>query len=185
MFILDLPVNRCGYRGLRLFRGQRRHSSGTQHLGQHVWKAGDSSTTLNWQTSIGYSKRTFSAQADFKLNSTSKSGRNFSVDGNLKLQQPIGGELSLDFTLKGSYQWNNNLLTFQADVSDVGGALTYDLMLEGSFKLDHGTIKFDVKFSNAAAVNSFTLDLNIQGDKTSLIKALSVHCRSLKPRRAR
>lgn len=154
-------------------------SGGTQVAlnisGQHVWKAGDSTTTLNWQTSIGYSKRTFSAQADFQLDSKSKSGRNFSIDGNLKLQQPVGGELSLDFTLKGSYQWNNNLLTFQADVSDVAGALTYDLMLEGSFKLDHGTIKFDVKFSNVAAVSSFTLDLNVQGDKTSLIKALSVH----------
>jgi hemolysin activation/secretion protein len=76
------------------------------------------------QTRIGYSKRTFSAQAAFNLlDSKSKSGRNFSIDGNLNLQQPIGGELSLDFTLKGTYQWNNNLLTLQADVSDVAVAL--------------------------------------------------------------
>jgi hypothetical protein len=143
--------------------------------GQHVWKAGNTTNTFNWQSSIGFSQKTFSAQTDFNLASQSKSGRSFSIDGKLKLQQPIGGEFSLDFALKGQYQWNNNLLTFQADVSDVAGALTYDLMLEGTFKLDHGTIKFDVKFSNTAVGNSFTLDLNVQGDKTSLIQALSFH----------
>ena len=153
-------------------------SAGTQLAfnisGQHVWKAGNSTDRLNWQSSLGFSQKTFSAEMSLDLDSKSTSGRSFSIDGNLKLQQPVGGELSLDFTLKGQYQWKNNLLTFQADVSD--GAATYDLMLEGSFKLDHGTITFDVKFSNAAAgQTSFALDLNFQGDKTNLIQAISFH----------
>jgi hypothetical protein len=154
-------------------------SGGTQVAfnisGEHVWKAGNTTNTFNWQTSIGFSQRTFSAAADFTLASQTTAGRSFSIDGSLKLQQPVGGELTLDFTLKGQYQWKNNLLTFQADVSDVAGALQYDLMLEGTFKLNHGTIKFDVKFSNAAGGNSFTLDLNFQGDKGNLIRALSFH----------
>jgi hypothetical protein len=80
----------------------------------------------------------------------------------------------LSFNLKGQYQWNNNVLKFQADVSDVAGALSYDLMLEGKFQLDHGSITFSVKFSNSAvASTSFGLNLNFQGDQTELIKALS------------
>jgi hypothetical protein len=143
--------------------------------GSHVWKAGNTTDTFNWESTIGYTEKTFSAQAGFQLDSLSKSGRSFSLNGNLKLQQPVGGELSLDFTLKGQYKWKNNLLTFQADVSDVAGALTYDLMLEGTFQLSHGSIAFDVKFSNTAGNNSFTLDLNYQGDQNSLIRALSFH----------
>jgi hypothetical protein len=154
-------------------------SNGTQFAfnisGQHVWKAGNTTDTFNWQSSIGFTQKTFSAQADFQLDSQSKNGRSFSIDGKLNLQQPVGGALSLDFTLKAQYKWNSNMLTFQADVSDVAGAESYDLMLEGSFKLDHGTISFDLKFSNAASGNTFTLDLNVQGDQTSLIQALSFH----------
>ena len=154
-------------------------SGGTQFAfnisGSHVWKAGNTTDTFNWQTSIGFSQKTFSAQTSFDLTSLSKSGRSFSLNGNLKLQQPIGGALTLDFSLKGQYQWNNNLLTFQADVSDVAGAVAYDLMLEGTFKLNHGTISFDAKFSNTAGTNSFSLALNVQGDQASLIRALSFH----------
>jgi hypothetical protein len=143
--------------------------------GQHVWKAGNTTDTLNWASSIGFSQNTFSAQADFDLNSLTRSGRGFSLNGNLKIQQPVGGPLALDFALKGQYKWHNNLLTFQADVTDVAGAVSYDLMLEGTFKLSNGTIQFDVKFSNVAGASSFTLDLNVQGDKTNLVQALSVH----------
>lgn len=154
-------------------------SSGTQFAfnigGSHVWKAGNTTDTLNWQSTIGFSQRTFSAKTSFDLTSLSKSGRSFSLNGNLTLQQPVGGALTMDFALKGHYQWSNNLLTFQADVSDVAGAVTYDLMLEGTFKLDHGTISFDVKFSNTGGTNSFSLGLNVQGDQNSLIKALSFH----------
>jgi hypothetical protein len=154
-------------------------SAGTQLAfnisGQHVWKAGNTSNAFNWQSTIGFSRNTFSAQASFDLDSQSTSGSKFSIDGNLTLQQPVGGNLTLDFTLKGQYQWNNNLLTFQADVSNVAGALTYDLMLEGTLKLDHGTITFDVKFSNTAAGNSFSVTLNFAGDRNSVIQALSVN----------
>src|SRR5262249_29151868 len=120
------------------------------------WKAGNTTDTLNWQSTLGFSKKTFTAQVDFDLTSQSTSGRHFELQGKLSLQQQIGGPLDLDFTLKGDYSFRNNLLTFQADVSDVAGALKYDLMLEGTFKLDHGTIKFGVKFSNAASGNTFT-----------------------------
>jgi hypothetical protein len=81
----------------------------------------------------------------------------------------------MSFNLKAQYQWKNNFLIFKADVSDVAGALSYQLMLEGTFKLNHGSIQFAVKFSNAPSGNSFSLDLNFQGDKKSLIKVLSVH----------
>jgi hypothetical protein len=154
-------------------------SGGTQLAfnigGSHVWKAGNSTDTFNWQSSIGFSQKTFSAQTTFDLTSLSKSGRSFSLNGNLTLQQPLGGALTMGFTLKGQYQWSNNLLSFQADVSDIAGAVSYDLMLEGAFKLDHGAIGFDVKFSNTAGTNSFSLDLNVQGDQASLIQALSFH----------
>ncbi len=154
-------------------------SGGTQIAfnisGQHVWKAGNTTDTLNWQSTLGFSQKTFSAQVNFDLTSQSTSARHFEIQGKMSLQQPIGGALTMDFTLKGNYSWNNNLLTFQADVSDVAGVLQYDLMLEGTFKLNHGTITFDVKFSNAGTGNTFSLDLNVQGDKTNLIKAISVH----------
>lgn len=154
-------------------------SAGTQLAfnisGQHVWKAGNTTNTFNWQSTLGFSGKTFAAQTDFDLTSMSTSGRNFSINGKLTLQQQIGGTTDLTFSLKGQYQWDSNILKFQADVSDVAGALSYDLMLEGTFKLDHGSITFNVKYSNsgAAAGTSFGLNLNFQGDQTELIKALS------------
>ncbi len=81
----------------------------------------------------------------------------------------------MSFNLKAQYQWKNNFLIFKADVSDVAGVLSYQLMLEGSFKLDHGSIQFAIKFSNAPGGDTFSLDLNFQGDKKNLVKALSVH----------
>ena len=156
-------------------------SNGTQLAfnisGQHVWKAGNSTNVFNWQSSIGFSQNTFSSQTNFDLNSLTKTGRSFGINGQLTIQQPIGGNTTVQFALSGHYSWNNNnnLIKFTADVSDVAGALSYDLMLEGTFKLDHGTINFDVKFSNSATGNSFTLNLNVQGDQNSLLKALSVN----------
>ena len=143
--------------------------------GQHNWKAGNTTNEFNWQSTLGFSQKSFDAKVSFDLTSKSTSGRSFSVNGDLTLQQPKGGPLTLNFNLKAIYQWKNNLLTFTADVSDVAGALSYQLMLEGTFKLNHGTIQFAIKFSNAPAGNSFALDLNFQGDKKNLIKALSVH----------
>lgn len=154
-------------------------SAGTQLAfnisGQHVWKAGNTTNTFNWQSTLGFSGKTFSAQTDFDLTSVSTAGRSFSINGKLTLQQQIGGTTELSFSLKGQYQWDNNILKFQADVSDVAGALSYDLMLEGTFQLDHGSITFNVKYSNsgAAAGTSFGLNLNFQDDQTELIKALS------------
>ena len=154
-------------------------SAGTQLAfnisGQHVWKAGNTTNTFNWQSSLGFSGKTFDAKTDFDLTSLNTSGRNFNINGTLTLQQQVGGTTSLSFSVKGQYQWNNNVLKFQADVSDVAGALSYDLMLEGTFQFDHGSITFNVKFSNDAAgpSTSFGLNLNFQGDQTEMIKALS------------
>lgn len=154
-------------------------SAGTQLAfnisGQHVWKAGNTTNAFNWQSTLGFSQKSFDAKVSFDLSSKTTSGRSFSVNGDLTLQQPSGGALTMSFNLKAQYQWQNNLLTFSADVSDVAGALSYQLMLEGTFKLDHGSIQFAIKFSNAPGGSAFALDLNFQGDKTSLIKSLSVH----------
>lgn len=154
-------------------------SAGTQLAfnisGQHVWKAGNSTTEFNWESTLGFSQKSFDAKVSFDVTSKSTSGRNFSVDGDLTLHQPKGGPLTMSFNLKAQYQWKNNFLIFTADVSDVAGAMSYQLMLEGTFKLDHGTIQFAIKYSNAPGGDTFSLDLNIQDDKKSLLKALSVH----------
>jgi hypothetical protein len=154
-------------------------SAGTQLAfnisGQHVWKAGNNTTEFNWQSTLGFSQKSFDAKVKFDLTSKNTNGRNFSVNGDLTLQQPNGGPLTMSFHLKAQYQWKNNFLVFKADVRDVAGALSYELMLEGTFKLNHGSIQFAVKFSNAPSGNSFSLDLNFQGDKKSLIKVLSLH----------
>ncbi len=154
-------------------------SAGTQAAfnisGQHVWKAGNTTTEFNWQSTLGFSQKSFDAKVSFDLARKSTRGRSFSVDGDLTLQQANGAPLTMDFNLKAQYQWNNNVLVFKADVSDVAGAVSYELMLEGNFKLDHGTIQFAIKYSNSPGAGLFALDLNFQGDKQSLIKALSVH----------
>jgi hypothetical protein len=154
-------------------------SQGTQLAfnisGRHVWKAGNTTDEFNWQSTLGFSQKTFNAKVNFDLTSKSTSGRTFSVDGDLTLQQTAGGAASMSFNLKAQYQWKNNLLTFHADVSDVAGALSYELMLEGTFKLNHGKITFNVKYTNAPAGDTFSLDLNMQGDKSNMIKSLSVH----------
>jgi hypothetical protein len=154
-------------------------SQGTQFAfnisGQHVWKAGNATNAFNWQSTLGFSQKVFSADVVLQLSSLNKDGRSFSIDGHLTLQQPIGGALTLAFALKASYHWNNNLLNFEADVSDVAGALTYNLMLEGSFALNHGAVTFNAKFSNSGTGNTFALDLSFQGDRANVIQALSFH----------
>lgn len=154
-------------------------SAGTQFAfnisGQHVWKAGNTTNEFNWRTTLGFSQKTFDAKVSFDLTSKSTTGRNFSVDGDLTLQQTDGSPLTMSFNLKAQYQWKNNFLIFKANVSDVAGAVSYQLMLEGSFKLDHGSIQFAIKYANAPGGNTFSLDLNFQGDKKNMLKALSVH----------
>ncbi len=102
--------------------------------GQHVWQGGDSTTDLNWQSSLGFSDKKFSASANFDLNRVQQNGQRLSLKGGLTLQQADGAALAMALSLEAEYGWQDNALVFKALVNTGAGGFNYDLMLEGRLR---------------------------------------------------
>ena len=143
--------------------------------GQHVWRAGDHESEFNWDVSLGFSDRKFSAAVDFDLNSVMRNGREFSVSGSMALKQSDGGTLDLALDLTAEYEWQDNSLVFKAKVNNEAGNFNYDLMLEGKIVGSAGELTFSIRYSNAEGAGGLTLALDFAGDRDSVIQAISFH----------
>lgn len=143
--------------------------------GQHVFKAADSETDLNWQASLGFSDKKFDAKVSFDVNNVNKDGRRIALTGNMTLMQEQGGSLDLKLNLEAHYSWENNSIVFKAAVGEEGGVFNYDLMLQGKFKFDGGSLSIDIHYTNAAGAEPLTIDLNFVGDVDNFIQAVSFH----------
>ncbi|HEY1304304.1 MAG TPA: hypothetical protein VGF24_12175 [Vicinamibacterales bacterium] len=144
--------------------------------GQHVWRAGDRESAFNWDVSLGFSDKKFSADVDFDLNSVNRDGRRLSVAGNMTLKQADGNTLNLSLNLTAEYEWKDNSLVFKAVVSNEAGNFNYDLMLEGTIKpAGGGQLAFSIRYTNAEGSEGLTIGLDFVGDRDNAIQALSFH----------
>jgi hypothetical protein len=143
--------------------------------GQHVFHTADSETDFNWQASLGFSDKKFSAKVDFDVTNVRQDGRRLALAGDMTLKQADGGTLDLKLELKAEYSWEDNSLVFKALVNNEAGGFNYDLMLQGKFKFDNGNLTFAVHFTNAAGANTLTLDLSFEGDADNFLQAVAFH----------
>ncbi len=138
--------------------------------GQHVFQK----STLSWQSSIGYSAKTFRASVNVDSTHTFSAGQTLTLGGTLTLQNADGSphpEMQLE--LQAKYAFNaNKILTFQAVITD-GSQLSYDLMLTGTFQYSDLNLTFslDVKDSGGLDVK---VSVGLTGDRNSMIQNLAL-----------
>jgi hypothetical protein len=145
--------------------------------GQHVFKpAGGGQTDLTWETTLGFSGRTFSAAVAVDMQRTTASGNILSLNGKLRLEKAADqftiGPFDFELTAQYGFDQGTKLLIFTANV-DVA-AERYDLMLEGRFIYSNKTLVFAVQYSNQPNAPDLRVSVGIQGDRTSMIQQLSV-----------
>ncbi|MEN3330953.1 MAG: hypothetical protein V7641_318 [Blastocatellia bacterium] len=155
--------------GLAYFGGPDGNEFAFNVNGQHTW---DNGSSANWNLSLGYSGKTFTATLSGQ--SVIKTGDGtFTISGKTSLVS-ADGKPTFDLNLDVVYQWQKGFLHFKADIASQGDNLSYDLGLEGNFVFMGGTLTFQIKFSNQPAGPSLQVNLNFTGGKESLIQSLSL-----------
>ncbi len=144
--------------------------------GRHVWRAGDTVSQFNWESTLGFSDTNkFNARVRFEGERIVQTGRSLTLGGSMTLQDGKGGTLDLDLSLKARYSWENNALSFKADLEEKDGVFSYDLMLEGTFQFSRSTMTFAIRYSNDPGEPGLDVLLKARGDKQSAIQALAFH----------
>jgi len=142
--------------------------------GQHTFKNPDSQTDLTWETSIGFSNKTFQARVDVDLKRTTAKGGVLDLHGNLQIEQPTGGRMTIDLSIKAQYRFNaNNVLVFQAVMTD-GNRPSYDLSLAGTFVYSNLKLTFKIQYTNVAGSGELHAEIGLQGSKTSIVRNLAL-----------
>ncbi len=155
--------------GLAYFGGPGGNEFAFNINGQHTW---DNGSSANWNFSLGYSAKTFTATLSGQ--SIIKTGNGtFTISGKTSLVN-ADGKPTFDLNLDVAYKWQQGFLHFTADVSSAGGSVSYNLGLEGNFVYKGGTLTFQIKYSNQAPNASLQFNLNFTGGKDSLIQSLSL-----------
>ena len=148
--------------------------------GQHVFKSVNAETDLSWESTIGFSKKTFRAQVKVNEVTKFKDGQ-LSFNGTLDLQVPPpqsngqqGGTPTLSLQMDATYTFdNNNMLVFKADVTG-GSQPSYDLMLQGTFKYSNLALTFSIDYTNKSGATDLSVQVGIQGNKNSMIQQLAI-----------
>ncbi|HME07415.1 MAG TPA: hypothetical protein VKG25_10205 [Bryobacteraceae bacterium] len=140
--------------------------------GQHVFKAGKGQTGLSWESSIGFTGKTFSAQVSVDSVTNLASGQTLTIKGGLTLMQDTGGKTSMDLSLDAQYSFDaNNMLVFKALVTDGN---QYDLMLQGTFHYSNLNLTFQVEYTNQPGASDLHVAVGVQGNQNSIVKNLAL-----------
>ena len=140
--------------------------------GQHVFKAGKGQTDLSWESSIGFTGKTFSAQVSVDSVTNLAGGQTLSIKGGLTLMQDTGGKTSMDLSLDAQYSFDaNNMLVFKALVTDGN---QYDLMLQGTFHYSNLNLTFQVEYTNQPGASDLHVAVGVQGNQNSIVKNLAL-----------
>jgi hypothetical protein len=142
--------------------------------GQHVFRSDRATTSLAWETTIGYSAKSFSAQVKVESSTSSAQGQTLSVKGLLHIEHGTAAPLQLDLELEAKYTTRNGELIFRANVQDDGIQTAYDLMLQGSFAYSNLKLTFTADFGNAAGANRVAVSVGIEGNRQSMIQNLKL-----------
>ena len=141
--------------------------------GQHVFKSERASTELAWESSIGFSGKSFFAQVDATSTTHLATGQVLAIKGGLTLQQDNGKTLQMDLSLEASYSFDaNNMLVFMAHFTE-GDHPSYDLMLQESFTIRISPA-FSVEFTQNPSASDIKVSLGITGDRNSIIQQISL-----------
>ncbi len=138
--------------------------------GQHVFQSGD----LTWQSSIGFTGKTFKATVDITDHQNFPNGQTLAISGKLTLQNADGTtHPAMDLDLEAQYAFDShNVLVFKALVADA--TKSYDLMLTGTFQYSNLNITFSVDYTNKPGADELKLSVGIQGNRSSIIQNLAL-----------
>jgi hypothetical protein len=142
--------------------------------GHHVFQAEHATTELAWQTSIGFTGKSFLAQVDATSTTHFATGQVLAIKGDLTLQQDDGTPLKMNLSLEASYSFDaNNILVFKALITG-GDQPSYDLMLQGRFHYRDLALVFTVEYTQNPTASDIKVTLGITGDRKSIIKNISL-----------
>jgi hypothetical protein len=138
--------------------------------GQHVFQSGD----LTWQSSIGFTGKSFKATVDITAHTNFPDGQTLSVTGHLTLQNADRTpHPTMDLDLEAQYAFDShNVLVFKALVADA--TRSYDLMLTGNFLYSNMSITFGIDFTNKPGAEELKVAVGIPGDRSSIIQKLAL-----------
>ena len=132
--------------------------SGTNEVGQ-------------WQLSLGYSNKQFSA--DLAVSAAPPNGANgFTIQGSLQLAGGATGAMTIALALDVAYKFNNGSIDLQVQ----GANGVYSLQVSGSLNLNVGAgykVTFSVATSTAGGLQSFDLAFGPANPGSALNSAVS------------
>jgi hypothetical protein len=140
--------------------------------GSHQRTIKGSSSKIDWETSIGFTEKTFQAEMKVTAAKNFPSGQALTIDGSLTLKkdaQATEFAMSLDVV----YAFEQGSLVFKADIKN-GIRPTYDLRLDGDFKYKNLKITFGLRVSNVAGSQEVAVSVGVEGNEASIVKHLSI-----------
>ena len=140
--------------------------------GSHQRTVNGSSSKIDWETSIGFTEKTFKAEMKVAAARTFPSGQALTIDGSLMLKK---GTQSTEFALSLDvvYAFEQGSLVFKADIQN-GIRPSYDLQLDGEFKYKNLKIEFALRLSNVSGSQEVSVSVGVEGNEASVVKHLSI-----------
>ncbi len=142
--------------------------------GQHSFRSDRATTDLAWDTSIGFSAKTFSAQVHANSTTNFANGQKLAIDGTLDIEHGAGKPLTIVLKLEATYSFQGGALVFKADIQEGGPQPSYDLMLQGNFVYNNLKITFTADFGSAAGGPNVSVSVGIQGNRQSMIQNIQI-----------
>ena len=125
--------------------------------GRHRWN----STAAAFELSLGHTEKRFLASFKGSISAGEAGGRQFVMDGSLKLQLEQGKSPVLDLNLKGEYKFDDKgRISFFAAVSTVNDQLNFNLGLEGSYIFRQGQLNFQVRVNKTGSSTTTVIQLS-------------------------
>jgi hypothetical protein len=142
--------------------------------GQHTFRSDRATTNLAWDTSIGFSAKTFSAQVHAKSITNFANSQTLVVDGTLDIKHSAADPLTIALKLEATYSFQGGALVFKANIQNGGPQPSYDLMLQGNFDYDNLKITFTADFGSAAGGTDVSVSVGIQGNRQSMVQNIQL-----------
>jgi hypothetical protein len=142
--------------------------------GQHTFRSDRATTDLAWDTSIGFSAKTFSAQVHATSTTNFANGQKLAVGGTIDIEHGAATPLTLKLNLEATYSFQGGTLVFKADIQEGGPTPSYDLMLQGNFVYDNLKITFTADFGSAAGATAVSVSVGIEGNRQSMIQNIQL-----------
>jgi hypothetical protein len=142
--------------------------------GQHTFRSDRATTNLAWDTSIGFSAKTFSAQVHATSTTNFANSQTLAIDGTLDIEHGAKDPLTVNLKLEATYSFQGGTLVFKANIQEGGPQPSYDLMLQGNLIYDNLKITFTADFGSAAGGPDVSVSVGVQGNRLSMIQNIQL-----------